>query len=152
MTRDTSYEIALDEEPPAAAKPVAVDLPGDGIVPGTMPTEGRRPIIPAGLHRGNRAASAQATAHRLGYVAAFHAVRLPWYSVQALGWSVVGMVRLIGRSCAGGGSASSTRSFSRPPATTTLTGGSNCTAKARPPAAGAASCSRCRSSRSSSRR
>ncbi|MEV6864067.1 hypothetical protein AB0M44_24050 [Streptosporangium subroseum] len=97
VTRDTSYEIALDEEPPAAAKPVTVDLPGDGIVPGTVPAEGRRPIIPTGLHRGNRAASAQATAHRLGYVAAFHTVRLPWYSVQALGWSVVGMVRLIGR-------------------------------------------------------
>ncbi|MFF3442114.1 hypothetical protein [Streptosporangium sp. NPDC002721] len=94
---ETSYEITLDEEPPAPTVPTPVDLPGDGTVPGTVPTEGRRPIIPTGLHRGNRLASAQAAAHRAGYVAAFHTVRLPWYGIQAMRWSVVGMARLINR-------------------------------------------------------
>ncbi len=94
--RDTSYEIELDEVPPADVPPVPVDLP-EGIGPAATPVEGRRPIIPTDLHRANLGATLASTAGRWGYVAAFHAVRSPWYAVQAAGWAVVGACRLPGR-------------------------------------------------------
>ncbi len=94
--RDTSYEIELDEEPPAEAAPTPVDLPEDA-TPVAAPVEGRRPIIPTGLHRTNLAATLTTTAGRWAHVAAFHVVRSPWYGLQAALWSVVGLFRLTGR-------------------------------------------------------
>ncbi|RJL29950.1 cell division protein FtsK [Bailinhaonella thermotolerans] len=94
--RDTSYEIELDEPPPAEGAPVSVDLPGSA-VPVLTPEERRHPVIPAGLRRGNLAATAKATGRRWGYVAAFHAVRSPGYLLQTALWAVVGLFRLMGR-------------------------------------------------------
>ncbi|MGI5485555.1 hypothetical protein [Microtetraspora malaysiensis] len=94
--RDTSYEIELDEVPPADMPPVPVDLP-EGVGPAATPVEGRRPIIPSDLHLANLGATLANTAGRWGHVAAFHAVRSPWYAVQAAAWAVVGAFRLAGR-------------------------------------------------------
>ncbi len=94
--RDTSYEIELDEVPPADTAPTLVDLP-EGIGPAATPVEGRRPIIPTDLHRANLGATLANTAGRWGHVAAFHAVRSPWYALQAAAWAVVGAFRLAGR-------------------------------------------------------
>lgn len=49
--RDTSYELELDEPPTVDdAAPVLVDLP-ESATPAVPPVEGRRPVIPTGLHR-----------------------------------------------------------------------------------------------------
>jgi hypothetical protein len=94
--RDTSYEIDLDDPPPADAAPVPVDLP-ESAVPAAPPVEKRRPIVPTGLHRNNIAVTVRAAAARLGYIAAFHAVRSPWYLLKVLWWAIIGLSRLPGR-------------------------------------------------------
>ncbi|GAA3180580.1 hypothetical protein [Nonomuraea roseoviolacea] len=94
--RDTSYEIELDEAPPADTMPIPVDLP-DSATPASAPVEGRRPIIPDSLHRANLAATLRAAAARWAYVAGFHAVRSPWYAVQVAFWATIGVFRLVGR-------------------------------------------------------
>lgn len=94
--RDTSYEIELDDVPPADAAPVPVDLP-DAAAPAVPPAEGRRPIIPTGLHRANLPETVRATVGRWAHIAAFHAVRAPWYLLQVTWWALVGLFRLAGR-------------------------------------------------------
>ena len=88
---DTHYEITLDEDPaPTVAAPVYVD-------PAPVRADGRRPIVPAALRRGSLAATVRHTSGRWLHVAAFHAVRAPWYALLAAFWSVVGVFRLTGR-------------------------------------------------------
>ncbi|MEU4570755.1 cell division protein FtsK [Micromonospora sp. NPDC023956] len=86
---DTHYEIELDEQPDTRA-PVYVDL--------VAVDDERRPIIPA-QWRGPD--NIKATIKRTGEVAAhhagYHAVRAPWYAMQATGWAVVGVARIAGR-------------------------------------------------------
>ncbi|MEV5557140.1 hypothetical protein AB0L44_26070 [Nonomuraea wenchangensis] len=94
--RDTSYEIELDDVPPADAAPVPVDLP-DTAAPAAPPAESRRPIIPTGLHRANLPATVRTTLGRWAHIAAFHAVRAPWYLLQVAWWALVGLFRLAGR-------------------------------------------------------
>ncbi|MEU8193314.1 hypothetical protein AB0C10_05975 [Microbispora amethystogenes] len=94
--RDTSYEIELDEAPPVDTAPIPVDLPAS-LAPAPVPVEGRRPILPTGLQPGNLSATARDAAGRLAHVAAFHAVRAPWYAAQMLVWAVIGLFRLMGR-------------------------------------------------------
>ncbi|MFI6388698.1 hypothetical protein [Nonomuraea sp. NPDC050540] len=93
---DTSYEIELDDAPPDDAVPVAVDLP-EADQPPAAAKDTRKPIIPAGLRRGNRATTLRLAAGRYGYVAAFHTVRAPLYLAKTLWWAVVGIFRLVGR-------------------------------------------------------
>ncbi|MBM0203220.1 cell division protein FtsK [Micromonospora sp. STR1s_5] len=58
----------------------------------------RRPVIPAGLRRGNIAPTVKQTAGRAGHVAAYHAVRTPlWYVPLALLWAVWGLLTLTSR-------------------------------------------------------
>lgn len=90
----THYEVTLDGI--ASPSGAVVDLP-DGV--GNVPDTGaRRPIVPPSLMGWP---SIKATvAHelgRIGYVAAFHTIRSPWYAAQVVGYSTYGGVRLIGR-------------------------------------------------------
>lgn len=90
----THYEVTLDDI--ATPSGAVVDLPtGAGIVPGSA---GRRPVIPSSLigWPSIKATMAQA-AGRAGYVAAFHAVRTPWYGAQVAWYSTIGGLRLAGR-------------------------------------------------------
>ncbi|MET8265916.1 cell division protein FtsK [Micromonospora arida] len=58
----------------------------------------RRPVIPAGLRRGNITPTVKQTAGRAGHVAAYHAVRTPlWYVPLALLWAVWGLLTLTSR-------------------------------------------------------
>ena len=58
----------------------------------------RRPIIPAGLRRGNLAPTVKQVAGRTTHVATYHAVRAPlWYVPLALLWAVWGLLTLISR-------------------------------------------------------
>ncbi|MEV5629208.1 FtsK/SpoIIIE domain-containing protein [Micromonospora tulbaghiae] len=58
----------------------------------------RRPIVPAGLRKGNLAPTVKQTAGRAGHVAAYHAVRAPfWYVPLALLWACWGAVRLVAK-------------------------------------------------------
>ncbi len=88
---DSSFAVVLDDdpEPPTLAAPVFVDVPPDAT--------GRRPIIPAGLRGHGLLATVRQTLGRWGHIAAFHTVRLPWYTAQTLFWAPVGVVRLAGR-------------------------------------------------------
>ncbi|MFC6081673.1 hypothetical protein [Sphaerisporangium aureirubrum] len=88
---DTAYEVVLDEEPSTEA--VSVDTP-DAV--GTVVAL-RRPIVPAGLRRGNLSHTLTTTMGEVGYVAGFHALRSPWYLLKAVWWSLVGLMRLVGR-------------------------------------------------------
>ncbi|GAA1256381.1 hypothetical protein GCM10009677_03150 [Sphaerisporangium rubeum] len=90
---DTAYEVVLDEQPPADDTPPAVDLADAGA---TVVTR-RRPIIPAGLRRANLPHTLSTAMAEAGYVAGFHTVRSPWYLLKVASWSVVGLVRLMGR-------------------------------------------------------
>lgn len=92
--RDTSYEHPLDDDDDTEAVPVhegrGVELPRLG--------GERRAIIPpqyrswkaARRHLAGRAADA-------GQPAAFHGLRLPWYLIQAAGWSAVGLAKIAER-------------------------------------------------------
>ncbi|GAA0720692.1 cell division protein FtsK [Dactylosporangium roseum] len=86
---DTHFDVALDEEP----------QPGGALVdPPPVDKAGRQPIIPARLmgwqnFKATLRDIATDTLHR----SAYHAVRAPWYGLQAGLWSTVGVVRLIGR-------------------------------------------------------
>ncbi|MFI2714857.1 cell division protein FtsK [Streptomyces collinus] len=76
------------------APPVPVDnpkLPAPGVV-----DEKRKPILPEWLRdRTEFAAAARHTAGRLGYAAAYHGVRLPWYGLQLAAMSPRGACRFI---------------------------------------------------------
>ncbi|MGN9802091.1 cell division protein FtsK [Micromonospora sp. L32] len=61
-------------------------------------TDERRPIVPAGLRRGNLAPTVKQVTGRAGHVAAYHAVRTPlWYVPLALLWAVWGLILLVTR-------------------------------------------------------
>ncbi|MDP9798310.1 hypothetical protein J2S43_006822 [Catenuloplanes nepalensis] len=86
----THVEVALDAEPERGG--ALVDPP-----PASGPA-GRVPIVPVGWNTwpNIKHSARQATAvgmYRLG----FHALRVPWYVLLALFWSLVGVFRLIGR-------------------------------------------------------
>jgi S-DNA-T family DNA segregation ATPase FtsK/SpoIIIE len=91
---DTSYEIALDDDPDGTAEPVH-----DGAALAVLPDEAARlPVIPVHLQTlaGIRSAVA-ARAADTGHGGAYHAVRSPWYLLLALLWAPVGAFRLLGR-------------------------------------------------------
>jgi hypothetical protein len=91
---DTSYEIALDEDPAPGAELVHG---GDGIALPARPGE-RRPVIPEHLRTW---AGVRGAAGRHGGLAvhrgAYHGVRSPGYAVKVLGWAAVGVFVLTGR-------------------------------------------------------
>jgi hypothetical protein len=89
---DTSFDVALDEDSgPAPA--VHVDA--------LAPTQERRAIIPTHLRtvQGIRSTT-KAMAGRTAYRASYHVLRSPRYALLAACWSVVGLVRLVGRQVA----------------------------------------------------
>jgi hypothetical protein len=91
---DTAYEVALDEdsEPGAGKVLVPVDQPGTPVV---VAAGERLPIIPVHLLPQNLRATVRRAVDRAGHVAAFHAVRSPWYGAK-LGWFAGrGFTRLI---------------------------------------------------------
>lgn len=85
----THFDVALDEAPqPGGA---LVDVPPSG-------SDGRRPIVPTSLRGwGNLRASVRYAAGLTAYRAGYHALRSPWYAVQAGFWSSIGLFRLLGR-------------------------------------------------------
>jgi hypothetical protein len=86
-TKDTHFEVALDDEPVPGGAPV--DPPP---VAGGDP---RRAIIPAGLHGWvNIKSTVRHTTGRWAHIAGFHTVRAPWYGAQTLFWAGVGVPRL----------------------------------------------------------
>ena len=91
---DTSYEIALDEDPSPAVELVHG---GDGIALPARPAE-RRPVIPGHLRtwagvRGTPARHGGLLAHR----GAYHGVRSPAYLLTACGWALVGLLVVLTR-------------------------------------------------------
>jgi S-DNA-T family DNA segregation ATPase FtsK/SpoIIIE len=57
----------------------------------------RRPVIPAGLRRGNLAPTVKHKAGEVAHRTAYHAVRAPlWYVPLALVWATWGALRLVG--------------------------------------------------------
>ena len=87
---DTAYEVELDEAPVLEGVPVLVDAP--------PVAEGeRQPIIPAHLLPANIGGTVKLTAHRWAHVGAFHAVRVPVYTVKVSVFATRGLFRLIGQ-------------------------------------------------------
>lgn len=91
---DTSFEVALDDEPDASAAPVH-----DGEALAVLPQEAARlPVIPQHLRTAAGIRSELAgRAADAGHGLAFHAVRSPLYLLLAALWAVVGAFRLAGR-------------------------------------------------------
>jgi hypothetical protein len=93
-TIDSSYEIALDDEPDGDVEPVH-----DGEAVALLPLDGeRRPVIPRHLRtvagvRERAAHYGTAVAHH----GSFHAIRSPWYLLQATGWALWGAIVLLDR-------------------------------------------------------
>jgi hypothetical protein len=90
---DTSYEVALDDEPGGQLEAVH-----DGEAVARLPLEGKRhAVIPAPL---KSLKAARTEAARLGDVAwyngTFHALRSPWYLVKMLAWALWGIKVLTG--------------------------------------------------------
>ncbi|MGW2232513.1 cell division protein FtsK [Streptomyces sp. NPDC001759] len=85
---------AVPDEPGTPSTPVPVDnpnLPAPGVT-----DEKRKPILPPWLtDRTEFAAGAKHTAARLGYASAYHALRLPWYSLQLAMMSPRGACRFV---------------------------------------------------------
>ena len=93
---ETAYEVLLDEplqfDPgqPDPAQPIAVDTSAVADAVARV-AEGRRvPIIPSALHPANVAGTLRRAAGRWAHVAAFHAVRSPWYAARLVGYAVLG--------------------------------------------------------------
>lgn len=84
----------VPEQPGTPSTPVPVDnpnLPAPGVT-----DEKRKPILPAWLKdRTEFATAAKYTAARLGYASAYHAMRLPWYSLQLAAMSPRGACRFV---------------------------------------------------------
>jgi hypothetical protein len=87
--RERSYEWALDPIPDR--RPVPVDA-----TPAAVPLrEGsRRPIIPAQFRRGQLTSTLRHAGGRWAHVAAYHAVRVPWYVLVVSRAALVGAGRL----------------------------------------------------------
>ena len=86
---DTHFDVALDDE--ATPGGALVDPP-----PGKRTN--RQPIVPVGLSTwGAVKSTAKYAAGEVWYHTRFHALRSPWYAMQALFWAVVGVFRLAGR-------------------------------------------------------
>lgn len=91
---DTSYEVALDDEPGSRVEAVH-----DGDAVARLPFDGeRRAIIPAPLRS---VAAARAETLRLTDVArhhgTFHAIRSPWYLAKTLLWAVYGLLIMVAK-------------------------------------------------------
>ncbi len=94
---DTAYEIAIDDadDDPATGKVmVPVDTPG---LPVPVAVGERLPIIPVHLRRENIRGTATRAAERAGHVAAYHAVRSPWYGIKLSWFAWRGLSRLAGQ-------------------------------------------------------
>lgn len=88
IEHDSSYEVALDDEPASVTTPTLVDQVPDVV---------RRPIVPTQLRGKAIVPTAKRAAARSGHVAGYHTVRSPWYFAKATLWAMVGVFRLIGR-------------------------------------------------------
>jgi DNA segregation ATPase FtsK/SpoIIIE, S-DNA-T family len=96
-TRDTSFEVHLDDEPAAGPEPVDA---GEGIVL-PDPDGEAYPVIPE--HLRSPAGIGEALARhgrRLGHRASFHGIRAPRYLLLAVAWGTIGVFRLAGRQLA----------------------------------------------------
>ncbi|MEV5961867.1 cell division protein FtsK [Kribbella sp. NPDC051952] len=84
---DTAYEVVLDDETDAAPGAGKVLIPVDSAAaaPVAVAVGERLPIIPVHLRPENLRATVHRALIRSGHVAAFHAVRSPWYGCK-LGW------------------------------------------------------------------
>ncbi|MEU0557430.1 cell division protein FtsK [Dactylosporangium sp. NPDC006015] len=86
---DRHFDVPLDDEPQPGG--VLVDAP-------PADPKGRRPIIPGRLlgwqnFKATVRDIAEDALHRAGY----HAVRAPWYALQAGFWATVGLFKVVGR-------------------------------------------------------
>ncbi|WP_018352206.1 hypothetical protein [Longispora albida] len=90
---DQHFEVSLDDDEDDGGPER-----GGGLVVEPVAVAGRREVIPSEW-RGwaNIRATVRYWLAYAGHVAAFHAVRLPWYAAQALFWAVVGVFRVAGR-------------------------------------------------------
>lgn len=92
----TAYEVAFDEEDQAAGPGTAVAVPVDAAVVPTLEwVPARLPIIPAQLRPVNLRHTLVRMLGRAGHVAAFHAVRCPWYAVKLLGFAARGLALIV---------------------------------------------------------
>jgi S-DNA-T family DNA segregation ATPase FtsK/SpoIIIE len=95
---DTAYEVALDDEtdtaPGSGKVLVPVDQPG---MPVAVAAGERLPIIPVHLLPQNLRATVRRALTRSGHVAAFHAVRSPWYGAKLTWFAGRGFTRLVRR-------------------------------------------------------
>ncbi len=86
---DTHFEVTLDDAPSPGGAPV--DLPD-------RPQDGTREVVPAWLRsRPLLVATLKHTGRHYGRVAAFHTLRLPWYTAQHTFWAIPGSLRLVNR-------------------------------------------------------
>jgi len=86
---DTHFDHTIDEEPTPGGMPV--DPPPSDV-------RGRQPIVPLGLSTwGAIKSTVRYGAGVAWYHARFHALRSPWYALQAAFWAVVGVFKLLGR-------------------------------------------------------
>ncbi|MEV4139379.1 cell division protein FtsK [Dactylosporangium sp. NPDC049742] len=86
---ESHFDVPLDDEPQRGG--VLVDAP-------PADPKGRRPIIPTRLlgwqnFKATVRDIAEDALHRAGY----HAVRAPWYAMQAGFWATVGLFKVVGR-------------------------------------------------------
>ncbi|WP_239313019.1 cell division protein FtsK [Frankia sp. Cj3] len=93
----SSYDIPLDAVPDPTARPVPVDIADTTATDRRWSDGERQPIIPSGLRRGSLAPTVRHTVGHLTHVAAFHAVRLPWYTLLTTWTAAVGAARLLDR-------------------------------------------------------
>lgn len=92
---DTAYEIALDDtddDPATGNVLVPVDTPGLAV---PVQEGARIPIIPVHLRPGNLRNTVRRALIQSGHVAAFHAVRAPWYGAKLTWFATRGFVRLV---------------------------------------------------------
>ncbi|WP_344213436.1 cell division protein FtsK [Kribbella sancticallisti] len=94
---DTAYEVALDDETdtaPGAGK-VLVPVDTTAATPVAVAVGERLPIIPVHLRPENLPATARRALARAGHVAAFHAVRSPWYGCKLAWFAGRGLSRVV---------------------------------------------------------
>ncbi|MEV8373068.1 cell division protein FtsK [Kribbella sp. NPDC056861] len=91
---DTAYEVAIDDDAETGVSKVLVPVDTPGLAVPVTPGE-RLPIIPVHLLPQNLRATVRRTLARSGHIAAFHAVRSPWYGAKLTWFAGRGFARVV---------------------------------------------------------
>ncbi|GAA1534582.1 cell division protein FtsK [Kribbella lupini] len=96
VSRDTAYEVVLDDDETTDAELGKVLVPVDSpALPVAVAEAARVPIVPVHLRPENLRVTVRRALDRAGHTALFHTVRAPWYGAKLSWFAGRGLTRLV---------------------------------------------------------